>query len=68
MFEKVRTSLAMVHKLRKEKGNRDSRYTLESMIEMDEGYFTVDSLKYRNKKEKQVETITRSKENTCSCI
>lgn len=34
---------AMVHKLRKAMGNRDARYTLEGMIEMDEGYFTVAS-------------------------
>jgi transposase-like protein len=34
---------AMVHKLRKAMGNRDDRYTLEDMIEMDEGYFTVAS-------------------------
>jgi transposase-like protein len=34
---------AMVHKLRKAMGNRDDRYTLEDMIEMDEGYFTVES-------------------------
>lgn len=34
---------AMVHKLRKAMGNRDKRYTLEGMIEMDEGYFTVES-------------------------
>jgi len=34
---------AMVHKLRKAMGNRDDRYTLEGMIEMDEGYFTVES-------------------------
>lgn len=33
----------MVHKLRKAMGNRDARYTLEGMIEMDEGYFTVES-------------------------
>lgn len=33
---------AMVHKLRKAMGNRDDRYTLEGMIEMDEGYFTVE--------------------------
>jgi hypothetical protein len=30
----------MVHKLRKAMGNRDDRYTLEGIIEMDEGYFT----------------------------
>jgi NAD-dependent dihydropyrimidine dehydrogenase PreA subunit len=34
---------AMVHKIRKAMGNRDARYTLEGMIEMDEGYFTVSS-------------------------
>ena len=34
---------AMVHKLRKAMGNRDSPYTLEGMIEFDEGYFTVAS-------------------------
>ena len=34
---------AMVHKLRKAMGKRDSMYTLEDIIEMDEGYFTVES-------------------------
>lgn len=34
---------AMVHKLRKAMGKRDARYTLEGMIEFDEGYFTVES-------------------------
>jgi transposase-like protein len=34
---------AMVHKLRKAMGTRDERYTLEGMIEFDEGYFTVES-------------------------
>jgi len=34
---------ALVHKLRKAMGNRDARYTLEGMIEFDEGYFTVES-------------------------
>lgn len=34
---------AMVHKLRKAMGKRDERYTLEGMIEFDEGYFTVES-------------------------
>jgi hypothetical protein len=32
-----------VHKLRKAMGKRDDRYTLEGMIEFDEGYFTVES-------------------------
>ncbi len=34
---------AMMHKLRKAMGERDDQYTLEGMIEMDEGYFTVES-------------------------
>jgi transposase-like protein len=33
----------MVHKLRRAMGRRDARYTLEGMIEFDEGYFTVES-------------------------
>ena len=33
----------VVHKLRKTISNRDGRLTLEGMIEMDEGCFTVDS-------------------------
>jgi hypothetical protein len=36
---------AMVHKLRKAMGQRDDRYTLEGMIEMDEGYFGVEASK-----------------------
>ena len=36
---------AMVHKLRRAMGNRDARYTLEGMIELDEGYFSVASMK-----------------------
>ena len=34
---------AMVHKLRKAMGNRGAKYTLEGMIEMDEGYFSVET-------------------------
>jgi hypothetical protein len=34
---------AMMHKLQKAMGKRDDQYTLEGMIEMDEGYFTVES-------------------------
>jgi len=30
---------AMIYKLRKVMGNRDNRYTLEAMIEMDEDFF-----------------------------
>lgn len=32
----------MLHKLREAMGKRDSRYTLEGEIELDEGFFTVD--------------------------
>ena len=35
----------MVHKIRRAMGRRDSRYTLEGMIEFDEGYFTVEANK-----------------------
>ena len=41
---------AMVHKLRKAMGKRDERYTLEGMIEMDEGYFTVESSEFEKNK------------------
>ncbi len=34
---------SMVHKLRNAMGNRDALYTLEGMIEYDEGYFTIES-------------------------
>lgn len=42
---------AMVHKLRKAMGNRDARYTLEGMIEFDEGYFTVESTEIEQEKQ-----------------
>lgn len=44
---------AMIHKLRKAMGNRDARYTLEGMIEMDEGYFTVESSEIEQQKGKR---------------
>lgn len=44
---------AMVHKLRSAMGNRDSRYTLEGMIEFDEGYFTVESTEIEQQKAKR---------------
>ncbi len=44
---------AMVHKLRKAMGNRDARYTLEGMIEFDEGYFTVESSEIEQEKGKR---------------
>jgi len=34
---------AMVHKLRKAMGERDDRYTLQDMIEADEGYFAIET-------------------------
>jgi hypothetical protein len=41
---------AMMHKLRKAMGKRDDQYTLEGMIEMDEGYFTVESTEIEQQK------------------
>ena len=41
---------AMVHKLRKAMGTRDEKYTLEGMIELDEGYFTVESSEIEQEK------------------
>ena len=43
---------AMVHKLRKAMGQRDDRYTLEGMIEMDEGYFTIEASEQAHKTQK----------------
>ena len=43
---------AMVHKIRKAMGNRDDRYTLEGMIEMDEGYFTIEASEHDHKTQK----------------
>ena len=43
---------SMVHKIRKAMGNRDANYTLEGMIEMDEGYFTVESSEIEKSKGK----------------
>lgn len=36
----------LLHKLRDAMGKRDSRYTLDGQIELDEGFFTVDSEEY----------------------
>jgi hypothetical protein len=41
---------SMVHKLRKATGNRDARYTLERMIEFDQGYFTIESSEIEQEK------------------
>ena len=43
---------SMVHKLRKAMGNRDDRYTLEGMIEMDEGYFTIEASEHEHQTQK----------------
>lgn len=52
----------MVHKLRKAMGSRDARYILEGMIEMDEGYFTVESSKVEQQEmEKEVVAQIESK-------
>lgn len=54
---------AMVHKLRKAMGRRDARYTLEGMIEMDEGYFTVEASEIEQSKGKR-ERGAAGKRNT----
>lgn len=43
---------SMVHKLRGAMGKRDDRYTLEGMIEMDEGYFTIGASEYDHQTQK----------------
>lgn len=43
---------SMVHKLRRAMGKRDDRYTLEGMIEMDEGYFTIEASEYDHQTQK----------------
>jgi len=43
---------AMVHKIRVAMGKRDDRYTLEGMIEADEGYFTVEASAAERSKQK----------------
>src|SRR5690606_2554157 len=43
---------AMGHKIRKAMGNRDDRYTLEGMIEMDEGYFTIEASEHQHQTQK----------------
>jgi hypothetical protein len=43
---------AMVHKLRKAMGQRDDRYTLEGMIEIDEGYFAIEPSEHAHKTQK----------------
>jgi hypothetical protein len=42
----------MAHKLRKAMGDRDDRYTLEGMIEMDEGYFTIEASEQEHQTQK----------------
>lgn len=43
---------AMIHKLRKAMGKRDDRYTLKGMMEMDEGYFTIEGNEHAHKTQK----------------
>lgn len=43
---------AMVHKLRKAIGKREDKYTLEGMIEMDEGYFTIEASEHEHRTQK----------------
>ncbi len=43
---------AMIHKLRNAMGQRDDRYALDDMIEMDEGYFTIEASKQDHQTQK----------------
>jgi transposase-like protein len=43
---------AMIHKIREAMGQRDERYTLEGMIEADEGYFAIETSKMERKTQK----------------
>ncbi len=43
---------SMVHKIREAMGQRDERYTLEGMIEADEGYFSVEASAVERNKQK----------------
>lgn len=43
---------AIVHKLRKAMGEGDSRYTIEGMIEFDEGHLTEESSEIKKQKAK----------------
>jgi hypothetical protein len=49
-LKRYETVSSMVHKLRKVMGNSDARYTLEGMIEFDEGYFTIESAEIEQEK------------------
>ena len=45
-------------------GQRDDRYTLEGMIEMDEGYFTIEASEHAHKTQKAgCGSKTKSKRN-----
>ena len=41
---------AMAHKLRKAMGQGDNRYTLEGLIEADEGYFTIEASIHKHRR------------------
>lgn len=43
---------AMIHKIREAMGQRDDRYTLEGMIEADEGYFSVEASEIERSRQK----------------
>jgi len=51
---------AMVHKLRKAMGERDDRYTLQGMIEADEGYFATQAITKNQPQKAGRGSITKS--------
>jgi hypothetical protein len=50
-LKRYETVWVMIHKSQKAMQDKDSRYTLEGMIEFDEGYFTIESSEIEQEKE-----------------
>lgn len=58
------TSLVLVYKLLKAIGIRNDRFTLEGMIEMNEGYFTIEVYEHVLSTEK-VEVLVKPNQIQC---
>jgi transposase-like protein len=51
-LSRYQTTLRLYHKLRVAMGNRDARYILQDMVELDEGYFLIEDNKRKSPKNK----------------
>jgi hypothetical protein len=51
-LKRYKSVWAISHKLRNATGRRDDRYTLEVMLEMDEGYFTIEVNRHNHETQK----------------